>query len=118
LFPSGSGQFVFNCIESLLRTAAGSPFDLRITAIDNSPAAGVGAKLRECFPAVEVIERRARQGYAANHNGVMEGSTADYFLVCNDDLVFRAGSLERAVAFSRRSATRQSRNDRIPVLES
>src|SRR5262245_36180256 len=78
-------HFIFDCIESALRTTADAPFELRITAVDNSPLAGIGAGLRKRFPTIEVIERRARRGYAANHNAAIEGSTADYLLLCNDD---------------------------------
>src|SRR5438552_9009065 len=99
LVPGVKEEMIFRCIESLLETTAHSPFDVRVTAIDNSPAPGLGARLRMRFPMIAVIENKRRQGYAANHNMAMAGSDAEYQLLCNDDLIFLPRTLERAVSY-------------------
>lgn len=95
----GNGDYIFGCIASALETTRGAPFDLTITAIDNSPGSGVAARLRRRFPAVDVVENDRTLGYAANHNAAQARSRADYQLVANDDLIFLPGALQRAVAF-------------------
>src|ERR1051326_4788078 len=111
LVPGVKEEMIFRCIESLLETTAQSPFDVRVTAIDNSPAPGLGGRLRTRFPMIEVIENKRRQGYAANHNMAMAGSDADYQLLCNDDLVFQPRTLDRAVSY-----LEDSRNAGVAVI--
>lgn len=95
----GGNEFIIPCIRSLFDTTRDAPFDVRVTAIDNSPGSSLGAALRREFPAIQVVENRVPLGYAANQNAALFGSDAEYFLVANDDIVFRPGALARAVDY-------------------
>lgn len=91
--------YIFECVETLLATTRGAPFDLTVTAVDNSPGRQLAARLRRRFPEITVIENTVPRGFAANHNAALRGSAADYFLVLNDDLRFLPGAVERAVRY-------------------
>src|SRR5262249_16391012 len=87
------------CLKSLFATTQHSPFDLKVTVVDNAPGNGIGQRIKARFPQVDILATDRKRGFAANPNSALRGSDADFYLVANDDLVFLPGSLERAVAF-------------------
>jgi GT2 family glycosyltransferase len=97
--PGKNQDLVIDCIESFLETTRGAAFDVRVTAVDNSPGSGLAERFRRRFRDIEVIENREPRGWSANLNAAIQGSAAEYLLLANDDLVFLPGALSRAVAF-------------------
>jgi hypothetical protein len=103
-------DFIFRCLTSALAGAAAG-CELRVTAVDNSPGLGLAARLRGQFPGITVLENPVRRGFAANHNAALRASTADYYLITNDDVVFPEGTIARGVEFLERSG-----NDRVGIV--
>ncbi|HEY2825006.1 MAG TPA: glycosyltransferase [Gemmatimonadales bacterium] len=92
-------RLVFECLDSLFATTREAPFSIQVTAVDNAPGSGLGARLRARFPGIAVIENAERRGFAENHNAALRGSLADFFVVANDDIQFQPGALARAVGY-------------------
>jgi hypothetical protein len=97
--PGANEGFIYECLESLFATTGDAPFDLRVTVVDNSPGSGFGRRVAARFPGVELMENAERRGFATNHNAALRGSDAEYYAIANDDIVFQAGALARAVSY-------------------
>lgn len=70
-----------------------------ILVLDNASKDGTCAAVRESFPSVELLEQSYRAGFGANHNRLLERSTADYHLVLNDDATVEPGAIDVLVAY-------------------
>lgn len=94
-------QLVFGCIRSVLAaTGAAHVLEIRVTCNTASPAL-ISALLRE-FPSTEVRENPEPAGFATNHNRAVATTSADYFLIANDDVEFAPGSVASALEFLER----------------
>lgn len=83
------------CLESLYSTMHGSRYSWVVTATCNSPGSNLAQRLKEQFPTIETIENQIARGFAANHNTVLNASTARYVWLLNDDLVILPGTIEQ-----------------------
>ena len=70
-----------------------------IIVLDNASEDGTCAAVREAFPTVELIEQPFRAGFGANHNRLIEHSTAEYHFVLNDDATVEPGAIDALVAY-------------------
>ena len=77
--------------------SASEPCELLV--LDNASEDGTCAAVREAFPAVKLIEQPYRAGFGANHNRLLEQSTAEYHLVLNDDATVEPGTIDALVAY-------------------
>lgn len=88
------------CLETLFQNSP-SNCDFRVYATWNGSGRGRGplpAEFPVRFPQVTFIDSPT-SGFTPNQNQMMQHAKADYYLVINDDLLFRAGSIENAIAF-------------------
>jgi hypothetical protein len=93
-------RLIYECLESLLKYTP-KDYMLNINVICNQPNTDVPHKLREKFNTEnwKIIENPKPVGFAANHNSVLQISTAKYCFIINDDLAFLPNSVQRMVEF-------------------
>ncbi|MFI5047608.1 MAG: glycosyltransferase family 2 protein [Acidimicrobiia bacterium] len=85
-----SGDLLLGAVDSLLADAsAGVP---EIVVVDNGSTDGSVARLRASRPSVRVVEPDRNLGYAAGANAGIVYTRAPVVVVCNADLVARAGT--------------------------
>ena len=92
-------DLLFACLESLYSTMRGSRYSWVVTATCNSPGSNLARRLKEQFPTIETIENHVERGFAANHNTVMNSSTARYVWLLNDDLVILPDTIARVTEY-------------------
>jgi len=73
----------------------GSTHSWTVTATCNSPGTKLAERLREKFPTIQTVENPAPRGFAANHNAVLNSSSARYVWLLNDDLVILPETIDR-----------------------
>jgi GT2 family glycosyltransferase len=109
---SGSNEdLIIGCIESLYQSVHPTSHQWSVTATCNTPGTNLGRRLEQKFPGIRVISNVAPRGFAANHNTVLQESTADYVWLLNDDLVFHADTVSRVTEFMEESG-----NARVAVV--
>jgi GT2 family glycosyltransferase len=72
-------------LPSLIRAAERA--DAEITIVDNRSTDGTAEMLREIKHPIRVIRNPDRAGYGENHNLALEGTTAEYFVIMNPDMI-------------------------------
>ena len=82
-----------NMLRSLSSSAPPGPFD--VIVVDMSSTDGTVEMLGNEFPHVRVIGSVPNHGYGSATNVGLAEATGDHVLVCNSDLVFPDGSIER-----------------------
>ena len=60
---------------------------LQVIVVDNASRDGSAEAFTQAFPQVELIARRTRGGYGANHNLALARADGAYVLFLNDDAV-------------------------------
>jgi GT2 family glycosyltransferase len=83
-----------NCLEHLTCQTA----DHRVIVCDNGSTDGTPRRLRESFPAVDVIELGANLGFAAACNRGVRAGTSDIVVLLNNDVVCGRELVEHLVA--------------------
>ena len=92
-------DLLFACLESLYSTMHGSRYSWVVTATCNSPGSNLAQRLKDHFPTIETIENQIARGFAANHNTVMNASTARYVWLLNDDLVILPDTIAKVTGY-------------------
>jgi GT2 family glycosyltransferase len=69
-----------------------------IHVLDNASQDGTGDAVRERFPHVDLIAQPFRDGFGANHNRLLDRSSAPYHLILNDDAIVEPGAIDALVA--------------------
>jgi N-acetylglucosaminyl-diphospho-decaprenol L-rhamnosyltransferase len=71
---------------------------LQVVVVDNASQDGSVEAVRAAFPDVEVIARRTRAGYGANHNLALARAEGRHVLFLNDDARVRPGAIDALAA--------------------
>lgn len=97
---SGSREeLLFECIASVYRVMAESPYVWTMTVTCNTPGDGLSDRLRARYQDIRTIDNVARRGFAANHNTVLASSLARYVWLLNDDLIMLPDSVGKITAY-------------------
>lgn len=70
-----------------------------ILVVDNDSKDDTAAEIQKRWPAVRVITQEERLGLPANLNAGIRATSAPYVMLCNPDLIFRDGSVDRLATF-------------------
>ena len=81
---------------------------LQVIVVDNASRDGSAEAFAQAFPRVELIARRTRAGYGANHNLALARAEGAYVLFLNDDAVVRPGAIDAPSAIARSCSSRES----------
>ena len=92
-------DLLFGCLMSLESVMRSSIYTWSVTVTCNTPGDGLAERLSDQFPFVTAVENTESRGFAANHNRVLETSSARYVWLLNDDLVLLPGSVDKVVEF-------------------
>lgn len=84
-------------LESLHAHPARHP--LEVVVVDNASDDGGGEAAVERWPDTTVVRRPTRYGLPSNLNAGIRASSAPYVMLCNSDLLFRPGAVDRLVDF-------------------
>src|SRR5438874_5134459 len=87
------------CLESVHQVMHGSRYSWTLTATCNSPGTNLAQRLKERFPTIQTVENLAPRGFAANHNSVLNSSSARYVWLLNDDLIILPETIDRITDF-------------------
>jgi GT2 family glycosyltransferase len=95
-----SGWFCSNLIESLLdqniETPKGKPGEIEIIVVDNASPVDQRSYLTPLEErGIRVVYEKENTGYAGGNNRGMAYVTSDWVLICNPDVVFMPGSVQR-----------------------
>lgn len=89
------------CLSSLAGACVGLRW--RATVVDNASTDGSAAMIRAEFPGTRLLSNRVRLGFSANHNQVLrrvvEGQTARYALILNEDTYLDPLAVSLLVSF-------------------
>lgn len=99
LVTGARSELVLRCLDSLLAAAPAARQPGAVTVTCNQPGSPLPRELRRRYPNVRVVENPLPQGFAANHNRVLETTDADVVWVLNDDLVFLPGTINAVMDF-------------------
>ena len=95
----GSKDYVFRCIESLLKQTCLAD---EIIVIDNSLDPLLSSKLRKMFPQIKVYSQEKNLFYSPSLNKGLELSAQDFILCLNDDIILDSCFISKAMdVFSR-----------------
>ncbi len=78
---------------------AGRRERLQVVVVDNASQDGSVEAVREAFPDVEVVARRTRAGYGANHNVALARADGRHVLFLNDDARVLPGAIDAMAAY-------------------
>jgi N-acetylglucosaminyl-diphospho-decaprenol L-rhamnosyltransferase len=67
---------------------------VEVIVVDNASSDGSVDAVRAAFPDVEVVPRRQRAGYGANHNVSLRRARGRYVLLLNDDVIVGPGAID------------------------
>lgn len=90
-------DLLLDALASLYQTPP--RLDYEVIVVDNASYDGSAAAVAEHYPQVRLIANAENAGYAQGNNQAMKSAQAPYILLLNPDVIVKAGSLERAVAF-------------------
>lgn len=92
-------DLLFGCLASLYEVMHGSTYSWAVTATCNTPGTKLAERLHAKFPTIKTVENAAPRGFAANHNSVLNSSTARYVWLLNDDLVILPETIDRVTEY-------------------
>jgi len=81
------------CLDSLTQSI--KSIESKIIVTDNCSKWDVGAVVKKRFPDAEIIKNEVPAGFGSNHNNALLGRNDDFALVINDDLEFRADTINQ-----------------------
>jgi N-acetylglucosaminyl-diphospho-decaprenol L-rhamnosyltransferase len=73
--------------------------ELEIIVVDNASSDRVAQRIEKEWPDVKVLRQEVRQGFSANLARGFDETEAPYLMICDADLLFRQGSVERLADF-------------------
>jgi GT2 family glycosyltransferase len=91
-----SERVIEQCIRSLLDQVTGQ--GIEVVVVDNGSADRTVALARSVDPNVKVVENSSNRGLAAANNQGLCASSRELIVICNPDVVFRAGALDALVS--------------------
>lgn len=94
---TGEGELLLAALDSLHRSPPRRP--LEVVVVDNASTDGARHEIARRWPEVRVLERATRHWLPANLNLGIAATTAPFVMLCNCDVVFPAGSVDRLAAF-------------------
>ena len=92
-----------DCLRSLERHPPPDPWE--VIVVDNGSRDGSVEMLRDEMPWVRLIANQDNRGLPAANNQGIAASSSDALLICNPDVVFRAGAAEALVDLLDRQPT-------------
>ena len=97
LVATDERALLLEAVESLFASAPSRLAE--VVVVDNASTDGVGEEVARRWEAVRVLRRRSRLPLPANLNTGIGATAAPYVMVCNSDIVFLPGALDRLAAF-------------------
>jgi N-acetylglucosaminyl-diphospho-decaprenol L-rhamnosyltransferase len=91
-----SGEALSACLSSLAEQPPAMAWEAIV--VDNGSTDGSLRSATDAAPWARVIENRRNRGLAAANNQGMVAARGQVYLICNPDVVFRAGAVEELVA--------------------
>lgn len=91
------GEVLVPAIESLFDSGVTS--SLEVVVVDNASSDGAAAEIARRWPQVRILRRDRSYGLPANLNHGIKATTAPYVMLCNSDLIFGAGAVDRLAEF-------------------
>lgn len=92
-------DLLFDCLASLHEVMRGSTYSWVVTATCNSPGTKLAERIHARFPTIKTVENAVPRGFAANHNSVLNSSTARYVWLLNDDLIILPETIDRVTQY-------------------
>ncbi len=92
---------VRDCLETLYQHNQNLGYSLEVRLVWNAPGRGgpgLPAALAQAYPQV-IMQESATSGFEHNQNLILKDASADYLLIINDDLVFKDGSISKAISY-------------------
>ena len=90
-------ELLLDCLASLEQAARG--VSLQTIVIDNASTDGSAEAVAAAYPQVELVARRHRRGFGANHNHAIARARGRHVLILNEDTVLCEGMLDRMCRF-------------------
>jgi GT2 family glycosyltransferase len=97
LVNTSNRELLLDCLASLGDAAAET--ELEIIVVDNASTDGSADAVRADHPGVQVVERKRRHGFGANHNEAIRRATGRYVLILNEDTILHPGAIDRLRRF-------------------
>ena len=101
LVSYNTADYTVRAIESVF--AETHHTDVNLIVVDNNSSDDSVAKIKQQFPAIELIETGANLGFAGGVNVGVKAGTAEYVLLLNPDTVILDGAIDKLVAFAQRT---------------
>lgn len=93
----GSAQIIQQCVESLRQAVDSTRLETII--VDNASETPSLAEIADTYPNTRIVRLSDRCGYSAATNAGIRASQGTYILWCNNDLVFKPGSVDILATF-------------------
>ena len=84
-------------LESLEKNPPEHP--LQIVVVDNASTDGMASEVRRRWPYIPVLPQPCRRGLPANLNTGIRATSAPFVMLCNPDLQFPEGAVDRLASF-------------------
>lgn len=97
LVATDERPFLVAALDSLFASAPDLAFE--VVVVDNASSDGTAEEVADRWPGVRVLRQDRRQGLSANMNLGMRGSVGPFVMMCNSDIVFRAGAIDCLAEF-------------------
>jgi N-acetylglucosaminyl-diphospho-decaprenol L-rhamnosyltransferase len=94
---TGEGRVLLDALASLFDSRPRR--DLEVVVVDNASSDGAREVIRRRWPEVAVLVQERRRGLPANLNRGIRETGAPYVMLCNPDLIFRAGAIDTLADF-------------------
>jgi len=91
-----SAADVLSCLCSIPPALGGRTAN--VIVVDNASSDGTLSQVRQASLSCVLVENTRNAGYAAALNQVVARSTSPFLILCNADVVFRPGSIDRLVS--------------------
>jgi GT2 family glycosyltransferase len=91
-------EFLFNCLESILRSDFPKS-KLELIVVDNASGDDTVPIVKKKFPQAAVISSKSNDGFAAGNNLGIPGTTGKFILFLNPDTLVKEDTLSKTFSF-------------------
>lgn len=89
--------YLEKCLSSIFKYS--TPLNVEVLIVDNASGDDTSQYTRENFPAVVIIRRKQKRGYAANNNLAIKRSRGQFILLLNSDTEVTSRALQHMFNF-------------------